>query len=265
MSSETSPRFGPEKQILSIHIPKTAGISLAQIYLARYGHEGVSFFYDHRFFKKPKEGIGERVVATAPTIPMMRERLIRSPLAARVARFLSRYLTNPPPVLSAFPADVAVIHGHFRVDPAVKEQYALVTVLREPLQRLHSLYRYMQRRQRDGEPTPRWWYPEMTFMELVRLPQNQNAQWRYLEGLQVRDFAHIGVTEHLEAFVQQIDPEGTRRCLPRENVSQQKPLALTGRELAEFRELNDKDFVLYEQVLERVLAELEAMASPLPY
>ena len=34
-------------------------------------------------------------------------------LAASIARFLSRYLTNPPPVLSKFPADVAVIHAIF--------------------------------------------------------------------------------------------------------------------------------------------------------
>ena len=245
---------GGTKQILSIHIPKTAGISLAQVYLARYGYDAVCFFYNHRFFKKPPEGVGETVVATPPAAAMARERLIRSPLAASIARFLSRYLTNPPPVLSKFPADVAVIHGHFRVDPAVKDQYTLVTVLREPLQRVHSLYRYMRRRQREDEPTPRWWYPEMTFMDMARLPQNRNAQWRYLNGLQVDDFAHIGVTEHLEAFVKQITP-GSGQRLPHQNVAPQEPLELSDRELAEFRKLNQKDYILYERVLNRVLAE----------
>jgi hypothetical protein len=261
MSDKPAQQFGLEQQIVSIHIPKTAGISLAQVYLARYGPENVTFFYDNRFFKKPQEGISENVVATAPPMPMIKERLIRSSVGAVVARLLSKYLINPPPALGEFPDDVAVIHGHFRIIPDIKNNYTLVTVLRDPLERLHSLFRYLMRRHHYDEPTPRWWHPHMSFLELVRLPQNQNTQWRYLEGLEVGDFTHIGVTEHLEAFIRQIDPEDSMGYVPRVNTTKQEPLELPRKALAEFQRLNYLDYMLYEQALERVIRELGKRTS----
>lgn len=238
----------PEKPILSIHIPKTAGISLAQAFLNLYGRENVFFFYDNNVFQKPEEGTGEILTQKAATPYRVKEALLKTSFGRFLALNLRRMIVNPPPLMSKFPEHFFVLHGHYRISPDNASEYSLATVFRHPFERVISLYQHLHKDYDNGRQTPRWFTPNMPFEEFLSLPQNNNTYTRYLNGLTIQDFHFIGTTENLTQYWKLFDPDQSIQ-IGKANISPPKKIDVSSSFIKQFEKANQEDYELYYQGL----------------
>lgn len=158
--------------LISLHIPKTAGTSLATSLRLHFG-DGLRLDY-------------------ADT-PMQVPRARRQWRAARDGWLLRKSL----------PQKTRCVHGHFL---AVKYRLActgrnatFVTWLREPVQRMVSHYHFWRRdyTPNAAEPLRRKMVEEDWSLERFCLgPEMQNLYRRYLWAFAPRRFDFIGITEH---------------------------------------------------------------------
>lgn len=149
--------------IVSIHVPKTGGVTFREALAAAAGGRLV-LDYDDR-------PLAPRSFARA-----LRERLRRVEL----------------------PADTRAVHGHF-VASKYRRRYRdarFVTWFRDPVERLASHYYYWLR-----EPDPknatcrRLLQEQLTLEQFSALPEMRDVHLRFLGGVPVEDFAFVGLTE----------------------------------------------------------------------
>jgi hypothetical protein len=238
----------PNKPILSIHIPKTAGISLAQAFIKLFGRENVYFFYENKVFLKPEEGTGEILTQNAAAPDQIKETLLNTSFGRFLALYLRKHLVNPPPLITKFPEHFAVLHGHYRISPNIASEFSLATVFRHPFDRVVSLYQHLHKDHNNGRRIPRWFTPNMPFEVFVSLPQNNNTYTRYLNGLSINDFSYIGTTENLNQYWQLFDPDKIIQ-LGRANTSPPKNILASSSFINQFERMNQKDYELYFQAL----------------
>ena len=212
--------------IVSVHIPKTGGVSFREALAEVAGGRLVQDYAD-------------QPLAPRPVWRRLRERLRRVEL----------------------PPGTRVVHGHFvaakywRVYPEAR----YVAWFREPIERLVSHYHYWRREPDLSHPLCRRLVEENLGLEsFAAIPQMRDVHVRFLGGVPVERFAFVGLTEHydegMELFRRAFCPEreftAERRNANPERVAG-KPYDLPPATRRQLEELNRADLALYDRARAR--------------
>jgi hypothetical protein len=210
-------------ELISLHIPKSAGTSFRLILQDVYGEDAVQ-----RLDINKQDGI---------------------------------LLNQESVTISQIPAGLKVAHGHFSYSEFKQffgePQAPIITWLRNPVARVVSQYYFLQERFEDQVIHSR--NSRNVFKRLCRsleefaaVPGNRNLQSRYLQGLRPEDLDFIGIVEFFEEDLQELagkmgwetyEPihDNKTRNKEREEVSPDV--------LRLIADLNSEDLSLYETVL----------------
>lgn len=212
--------------LVSVHIPKTAGTSLAELLRGHFG-AGLLADYDDR--------------------PLSHGRWQRRTMALRHA------LAHAGQRASAH-----CIHGHFLpLKYATMRGMRYATWLRDPVQRVCSRYHHYRRHAAAEHQHARWGLvPGLSLEDFVRLPQYQDSCAEYLWAFPLRRFEFVGIVEdhatELHRFAQAFGLSmpaavGLNRN-PDKDGSRYDVAPATERLI---RRLNPRDVALYEAALAR--------------
>jgi hypothetical protein len=153
------------------------------------------------------------------------------------------------------PKELAVVHGHFSIDHFKETipEGRLVTVLREPLARTISHYRFFKREKIIGGFTLPWFTLNMPFEEFAFHPEMQNVQACYLRmAPDLSQFEHVGITERMDCFCHHFDPEHTIQ-VPYLNTTGSELFLLSEQFIEAFKTHHSLDYALYEQAVQQVM------------
>lgn len=218
-------------ELISVHIPKTAGVTFRTLLRTVYGPSAVHLDYADR---------------------------VLDPASAFQTDF-EGWQTATHAQADRLPPETRVIHGHFS---AIKyrdlfPEAKRVVWLRDPVARLVSHYHYW----RNLPPTPHTLHRRMlddalSLLEFARLEPMQNIVSRiFLRGYGVADFAFVGIQEDFTAEVRRLatllgwpsDLQiGEENRNPRPDY-QDDPLDESAH--AEITRLNAEDIALYRQAI----------------
>lgn len=221
--------------IVSVHIPKTGGISFRE---AIEGLAGGHLVHDY---------------ADRPLVPRTRWRALRE-----------RFRRAP------LPPGTRVVHGHFvaakywRSHPEAR----FVTWFRDPVERLISHYHYWQREPDPQHPTCRRLLEErLSLLAFAALPEMRDVHARFLGGVPPERFAFIGLTERfaegMELFRRLFCPElriehARRNANPARRGDRYE---IDPAERAAIAELNRVDLALHARACARYQELLAGAAS----
>lgn len=225
-------------ELISIHVPKTAGVSFRRILERVYGKSQVAFDYDDRVLD--------------PAAPFRAD-----PAAWRAgprAEFLARLRQNEP----------RVVHGHFSAGKYAGEFPAArrLVWLREPIARLVSHYCYWL----DLPPTNNSLHRhvvenDLTLEEFAALEPMRDAISRtFLHGIEREDLAFIGLQERFDEDLGRLGrllgwPAGSipdrAEVENRTGRSEQMLRELSAAAVARLQALNAADLELYRWARDR--------------
>lgn len=211
-------------EIISLHIPKTAGTSFRNLLKNVYGEkEVVRFDIDTN------------------NIVRLNEKVYES--------------TKLP--------DATVIHGHFvfqtlQVKFPLPKDYKLITWVRDPVKRVVSNFYYLESRIKellDEEKNNLNILSKLqrTLIEFARAEINRNRQSKFLTGSTLSDYTFVGVQEFYEEDISRLARILNWKELPSvpfHNRTVEKPVMIPEEILDEIRELNREDQLIYEEALE---------------
>jgi len=220
--SEAAPASGLE--LISIHIPKTAGTSFRNTLKGVYGEQGVV-----------RLDIG----------------LVRQEVRVNEQRYEQRQL----------PAPTRVAHGHFSY-PLLKKNFDLpeglpiITWLRDPVERVISNYFYLAKRLAEELEEERKGLNilkkmQRSLLEYAEYEPSQNRMAKFLEGLALEDLLFVGIQEDYDRSLERLAGLLGWEDYPvfHHNLTGEKDRGVTPAERARIRELNQRDVVLYERAL----------------
>jgi len=165
-----------------------------------------------------------------------------------------------------FPPNARCIHGHIDVNallPAYPDAI-LVTWVREPVQRVASLYHYWRREPDLRHPLCRALHDrKLSLLEFASQDQARNDMTRFFGGFGPADFAFIGLFEELGASMELFFRKFGLPPVPiahghRNPDRQGDGYRVTAAEHAEIAGLNADDVRLYAECLRSFAAEREA-------
>jgi hypothetical protein len=211
-------------QLISIHIPKTAGTSFRNTLCGVYGQDAVV-----------RLDIGLIRQET-----MIREQVYDAP---------------------ELPPGIAVLHGHFSY-PRLTERFPIdpalpvITWLRDPVERVISNYFYLAKRlaeelNEEGRGLNILNRMQRTLLEYARYEPAQNRISKFLEGLALEDLHFVGLVEHYDEDLARL---ATLMGWPEvpvftHNRTGKDTSIVTDAEREEIRALNTEDVALYEKAL----------------
>ena len=216
-----------ELELISIHIPKTAGTSFMEILRDVYGRNGLATLH------------------------------IQS-----LGNDKWRAVQNDKPVeLEDISIKGKVVHGHssyssFRQLAKLPGTVPIITWLRDPAKRVESAYHFANEifKNELSESHPRLNIlnsMKRNFMEYAASPPNRNVMHQMLEGVALEDLFFVGLVEHFEEDLAYLATKlGWKNfSVPHSNRTPARP------PLAPFRReallaWNQKDVALYEKALE---------------
>ena len=207
-------------ELISIHVPKTAGISFRTLLYKVYG-------------KKYCFNIN-------------------------LGGQKHRRLYNSASLDKITPLRTKVLHGHFTYDEvsdlAISRSLPVIVWVRDPLERVISNYRYAQRqivtkRHRDDKGLS-----SMSLIDYARTKRQINLMSRFLRGLPLEDYAFVGISDYFAEEWNALSRLFRWPSVPvvRKNSTSTFPLDLppvTEEERAEITWLNQEDIALYRSAL----------------
>jgi len=214
-------RIKAKVELVSLHIPKTAGTSFRNILKAVYGEEQVVRFDINRFVAIENEEFTEK----------------------------------------RLPSHIRVIHGHFPYNKlmelvAIPQGVPVITWLRDPVERVISNYYYLSkilREELNEEEKDLNILAKMqkTLLEYACAAPNQNRMSSFLQGSSLEDFFFIGFTDHyaddLKDLAQMLGWEDYP--VLEHNITGEKP-DVDEETLNKIKELNSKDIEIYNSALQ---------------
>jgi hypothetical protein len=209
-------------ELVSIHIPKTAGRTFLSILNAVYETENVAHF-DRKNF--PDKSIPE------------------------TEQFKS-HITEK----------VKVIHGHFRYkeikDWEMIRKAKFIAWFRHPVERVISNYSFFKKRITLALDDPELQRRKHeTLMKYASLNETRNAMSNFIEGLDIKDFFFTGIMEYYNDDVNKLAGMLNWKAfdIPRINDNDAFKSMLpvvTNHEKKLIAELNKEDIILYSKALE---------------
>lgn len=241
--------------IVHIHIERTGGVSVQNIYAKRY-HGVEMLWYSTRdglfapFNIFPgnyaKDWQLKLHVFIAERFPILRR------LILKVRAWRRKRSAVKPEDLSR---KAKVIVGHFtaaqmlRILPAKENAYRVI--IREPLERMWSHYYYWRKHKGDvGHMVVPAFREDMTFEEFALLPEMQNYQTKAV-GRDLSIYDYIGTIEGLRKFAldtKLLNPSDPTPCV--NHFSDELPELNRGF-LEQFKEFHAEDYQLYYNIKSR--------------
>jgi hypothetical protein len=208
-------------ELLSLHIPKTAGTSFHRTLQSVYGDKHVVRF----------------------------EWIKGQP-----------FMNSEPYAGQGLPAQSKVIHGHYTTK-AIRELFPLeevpvITWVRNPVDRVISNYYYLAKRLEEivDEESNHWHILEKmqkSLLEFAHAEVNRNRISKFLAGADLEDFFFVGVVENyneeLEYLAQKLNWSNYQS--ERDNVSGSKSRFVSEAVRDEIQALNQKDMEVYRRAL----------------
>jgi len=240
-----------------VHVPKTAGLSLRNAVIEHHGSKQV-YVYDmssQKLLRSDRQLLRrERPahIAIANAIGYLPPQLTHSILKARGA------LATSPEV--AFRKGDAIV-GHFVVNTfegvAADREVRQMTVVRDPLARMVSHYRYLQQ-QKHFDPSLRGWQtgqdPDLPFSEFALSDNVRNFQASYT-GTDPSRFAILGTMEDFPKFLLNAGLITDDHEIPRVNVTTsallEDPTLHDAGFVRDFQSFHDADYAFYAAADER--------------
>lgn len=242
-----NPRF---ERLVHLHIPKTAGTSLRSAFMDTYGNHNVLHF-DRATGKAALAGTG-LISNERPVINRLKATVYRNGLF-KAALPLYTILRNIDPSGSVPSADIGqtpfkVLTGHFTGNQLRDwgvDDLPVVTVVRDPLERLWSQYNHWKRsngkafKVASGIP----YNPSVSFEKYMATGAHDNYQSNMLGDIHP---ALVGAFDNLPQFTEALGI-GTAETIPHLNKADAPDLPHIGRSaMAAFIEANAADYALYD-------------------
>jgi len=216
-----SSKSNPE--LISLHIPKTAGTSFRNILKSVYGEREVGW------------------------LDMETNGVVR----------LNEVVYNKNKL-----PDLKVIHGHFIYDDLLqrfelKSNYKIITWVRDPVNRVISNFYYLESRLKellDEEKNNLNIISKLqrTLMEYARADINRNRQSKFLAGSKPEDFDFIGVYEFFDQELDRLSSVLNWNSIPEilyYNKTNGSIISHSDEIIDEIRDLNLEDVKLYDEAV----------------
>lgn len=221
---------GPQRLIISLHIPKTGGTSFSDVLERAYPGE-VAFFYREK---------------NKLTHPKLKDH-------ARL---------RDPELLAELEADgIRIIHGHAPGRwflKSVPDQRRFWTWVRDPVERVISAYYYLVRRGERDRARPGAEKVEGRSLEdYAREEANQNIQSRVLTDMDLSRMGFVGVTERFDESLAMLGLQ--QHQLPKARNRNKKKPEVDPELKRLIAELNAEDMALYEEAV-RLFEQRKAAA-----
>ncbi len=211
-------------ELISLHIPKTAGTSFRNILKSVYGEEQVVRFDIN---EKGEVRLNEEI-----------------------------YSKNILP-------SVKVIHGHFIYNTltekfALPENFKIITWVRDPVKRVISNYFYLESRLRqildeENKNLNILSKLQRSLIEYARADLNRNRQAKFLNGRPLKSFDFVGIQEFFDMEVSRLSNVLKWKKNPEVLFHNLTPLRDSNIDpdlLNEIRELNMEDVKIYNEALQ---------------
>ncbi|MEL6392478.1 MAG: sulfotransferase family 2 domain-containing protein [Bacteroidota bacterium] len=223
-SKKTLPRANPKLELVSVHIPKTAGTSFRHVLKETYGDQDV-------------------------------RRLDISLLTGATLLDEQSYLADE------LPHGTRVIHGHFSPELLWKrfpqsQGVSTITWLRDPVERVISNYYYLAKRLSEELDEERKGLNILSKMQRSLLEYasdelNRNRQSKFMAGMDLSDFTFVGIQEHLAEDLTEL---GKILHWPPQQMVAHNRTGKTKQEVSEdlrseIAALNQEDVALYQEAL----------------
>ncbi len=210
-------------ELISLHIPKTAGTSFRNILKNIYGEDQVVRFDINE--------IGEvrlnQILYSGKDLPKVR-----------------------------------VIHGHFVME-SIKNKFPLptdckmITWLRDPVKRVISNYYYLESRIQELLDEEKnnlniLIKIQRTLIEYARAEINRNRQSKFLAGSELKDFQFVGIQEFFDSEITRLAAVLKWKKIPEvlhHNKTPEVRGVISEEVLDEIRSLNMEDILLYDEAL----------------
>ena len=212
-------------QLISVHIPKTAGTSFRMILEAEYGKHKVA--------------------------------RLDIPLGGSKIEVNKRLWRDAPEVPS-----YSVLHGHFS-PKLLKERLnidhdiPMITWLRDPVERVISNYYYLSQRLHEeldekGKGLNILKKMEKSLLEYAENEISRNRMNKFLDGARVEDFAFVGLVEHFKEDLDRLSNVLNWKETPyvKVNVTKKKKPLVSDDIRAQIATWNRDDIDLYNYVKE---------------
>ena len=212
-------------ELVSLHIPKTAGTSFRHILYQVYGEKRV----------------------TRLDMPLQKGGL---------------YINGLEVASQTLPVRTRVIHGHFtpatlfKAFPKVKE-VPLITWVRDPVERVISNYYYLEKRLREeldeeGKNLDILSKMQRSLGEYASHEVNRNRMSKFIGSTPLERFDFIGVVERMESDLERLSQllSWKDHSAVRHNTTGTKR-TVDPRVRERIRDLNLEDVRIYDEVLER--------------
>ena len=212
-------------ELLSMHIPKSAGTS---------------------FYLTLQQVYGKNAVMRMDFRPAF-----------------NRFIVQAKPYnLEALPGEIRVLHGHMNYRIVSKyldlnEDVKIITWIRNPVERVVSDYYYMLGRLKDSfvaDPLHPGILGRMTksLLEFAQIAQEQNKLSKYLRGFDLRSFYFVGIVERFDEDMMELGKRLHWQTVKpvKQNITLKKPATISADTYAAIKALNRKDWEIYELALD---------------
>lgn len=210
-------------EVIYIHIPKTAGTSILELFHRHYSPDGVVSIKRKVFTDRPNE----------PACHVLKQEISDR---------------------------TRVLHGHFtyrEVKPLSDRQndVKLITFVRHPVRRVVSNYFFFKQRIARGKVDESdLARTNETLLEYAQLEASRNRMTKFLDGLDIDDLFFIGQVETFEADIKKLCEllKIKSEELPMANKNKlfaDSEMVVNDHEFSEIANLNAEDMALYNSIL----------------
>ncbi len=184
--------------VISVHVPKTMGMSVRQFLESVLGSENVLLVYPERGIYLASTEFDSGVS------PEIKEKIkgifLRTKFGTQLYHLYDARKSGPEYLDERnllVPPNVRAIHGHFpcdRFDHLLPES-PKITIIRDPLDRMSSQYYYWKRLAIEGRILPDWFTPGMTLEQFALRKELKDIMHSYVGDL--GQYAVVGLHEEL--------------------------------------------------------------------
>jgi len=155
---------------------------------------------------------------------------------------------------------IKVIHGHFSYQELIdhfniNKDIPVVTWIREPAERVISNYFYLDhilktKLHKEKKSMNILSRMQKSILEYAAVEANRNRMSKFLDGIEVKELSFIGFTEHYEEDLQYLGNllNWDNYSVLKQNITEKKP-DVDPETLARIKELNASDYEIFNEAM----------------